>query len=90
MYFYITQLFRKLNILKTFYVFININKCIANEPLPNIRRILNSKLYTARTIKNKNNSANKYIDNIIKEAEKLQIDIREIVTSNLKTTSPHG
>jgi len=38
---------------------------IANEPPPNIRRTPNSILYAARIIKNKNNSANKYIDNII-------------------------
>jgi len=44
---------------------------IANEPTPDIRRTLNNILYAARTIKNKNNLANKYIDNIIKEAENL-------------------
>jgi len=38
---------------------------IANEPPPYIRRTLNNILYAARTIKNKNNPTNKYIDNVI-------------------------
>jgi hypothetical protein len=61
---------------------------IANEPPPNIRKTLNSILYAARTIKNKNNPANKYIDTIIQEAENLQINIKEIVPREPQTIPP--
>lgn len=61
---------------------------IANEPPPNIRRTLNSILYAARIIKNKNNPAKKYIDNIIHEAENLHINIKEIVPREPQTIPP--
>jgi hypothetical protein len=61
---------------------------IAYEPPPNIRRTLNSILYAVRTIKNKNNLANKYVDTIIQEAENLQINIKEIVPREPQTIPP--